>query len=166
VLTLAFGPRLACLSLHALLLLLVLGWRSAWSGPFPRDPEPVLAASPLARARGFGQLLARAGRFDLLARFLRGAALERWQARAGGGRMGARMPEEAPALAERLRELAHGDEALSARLRTLFSHVPKNAAELAALEAQLAALETELLADRSRSAGERRRETSHANAHP
>lgn len=135
---LAFAPRLVWLSLHVLALLLVLGWRSAWSGPFTRDPEPWLAASPLARARGFAGLLARAGRFDLLARLLRQGLLERWEARAG--RRG-----ETRVLAERLATLARGDLQRGARLTELFvTRAPRDGAELEALERDLAALEGEL----------------------
>ncbi len=138
VTSLAFAPRLVWLSLHALALLLVLGWRSAWSGPFARDPEAWLAASPLARARGFARLLARAGRFDLLARLLRQGLLERWEARAG--RRG-----ELRTLEERLAALARGDAGRGARLSELFvTRAPRDGAELEALARELRALEGEL----------------------
>jgi hypothetical protein len=139
---LAFSPRLAWLSGHLLLLLLVLGWRSAWSGPFPRDPGSSLAASPLARARGFGRTLARAGRWDLLARLLRRGLLARFEARAGR-----RAPAGEPDLAARLRALARGDRSRHARLTELFvERAPADERELAALEADLRALELELFA--------------------
>lgn len=142
VLELAFAPGLALLSLHALLLAALLLWRSAWSGPFARDPEPLRAASPLARARGFGRTLARARRFDLLARFLRRGLLARWDARSG-----VRLPGEPDAAEEeaRLRRLARGDERRLARLRELCARVPASEAELARLETELCALEPELV---------------------
>lgn len=134
---LALRPELAALSLHALLLLVVLVWRAAWSGPFPRDPAPVQATSALARARGFGSLLARARRFDLLAGFLRAAWLERWDARAGRRAAGA-------SLEERLAFVAGGDERRRARLAEPFAATPASRAELERLEQALAALEAEL----------------------
>jgi len=136
---LAFSPLLAAASAHLLLLLLVLGWRSAWSGPFPRDPESTLAASPLARARGFGRTLARAGRWDLLASLLRRGMLRRWGADAGRARSGE------PDLEARLAALARGDEQRHARLAELFlARAPADERELGALEAELRALELEL----------------------
>ncbi|HEX6882353.1 MAG TPA: hypothetical protein VF530_03170 [Planctomycetota bacterium] len=134
---LALRPNLAALSLHALLLLLVLVWRSAWSGPFARDPAPVQAGSALARAQGLGALLARARRFDLLAGFLRAAWLERWDARAGRRAAG-------PSPEERLTFVAGGDERRRARLAELFAAAPASLAELERLERALAALEAEL----------------------
>lgn len=141
--SLAFSSRLAGLSLHVLLILFLLGWRATWSGPFPRDPVPWLAASPLARAQGFGRTLARAGRFDLLTRLLRGGVLGRWEARAGR-RSTAADAEELP---ERLRALAAGDGARLARMEALFlGRAPTSEGELARLDAELRALEGRLFA--------------------
>ena len=138
---LAFSPRLAWLSVHLLLLLLVYCWRSAWTGPFPRDPEAYLAASPLARARGFGNLLARASRSVVLARLLRRGVLQRREARTG--QRGP--PGSDDALAARLAALARGDERRHARLVELFqTSAPRDRAELEALADGLAALEREL----------------------
>lgn len=146
---LAFSRELAWLSLNVLLLCLVLGWRSAWSGPFARDPERLLPASPLARARGFGRMLARAGRFDLLARLLSEGVLQRWERRAGRrpAPSGAASSEAGPeaALATRLAAFARGDARLGARLNELFvTRAPRDEAELEALETALRALEEEL----------------------
>jgi len=148
---LAFSPRLALLSLHLVLLVLVLGWRSAWTGPFARDPEAWLVASPLARARGFGRLLARANRWELLARLLRHGVLARLEARTG--RFSAPSEGSAPSagagveaeLAARIERLARGDERRRARLTDLFvTRAPRDEAELSALERELATLEAEL----------------------
>ncbi len=150
---LAFSPDLAWLSLHALLFGLLLAWRAAWSGPFPRDPERVLAASPLARARGFGRLLARAGRFELLTRLLRTGVLQRWEARAGRRAAGA---EDEAVLTARLATLAGGDERLRAQLTGLFvDAAPRDEAELGALDSELCALEGRLF--QPREAGKPRR---------
>jgi hypothetical protein len=150
---LAFSRRFAWLSVHVLLLVLVLGWTSAYSGPFPRDPEPLLAASPLARAVGLARTLERAEGHDLLARLLRNGVLERWcgrvgvrpaevRPRAAGGRRAARDPE---ALDACLRALARGDAALHARLAAAFGGPAVTDAQgLARVAARLDALEDEL----------------------
>jgi hypothetical protein len=135
---LAFTPRIYLLSAHLLLLLVLLSWRSAWSGPFARDPEPLRAVSPLARARGTGRLLARGGRFELLASYLRRGRLARWEARTG--RTGAEADEPM-----RLRRLARGDERRLARLSELWARRPADEAELARLDAELGGFEPELV---------------------
>jgi len=75
--TLLASPNvlLACLQIAALLALAV--WSAAWVREFPRDPRSLESASPLDRARALAALLARAGRFDVLARFLREGTLRR-----------------------------------------------------------------------------------------
>jgi len=64
------SPRFFLASLHALLLLGLVVLRAAWSREFPRDPLTQRTTSPLLRARALGGLLVRAGRFDVLSRFL------------------------------------------------------------------------------------------------
>lgn len=66
---------LATLQIAALLLLAL--WSSAWVREFPRDPRELESASPLLRARALASLLARAGRFDVLGRFLREGTLRK-----------------------------------------------------------------------------------------
>ena len=64
------SPRFFLATLHALLLLGLVVLRAAWAREFPRDPLTQRTTSPLLRARALGGLLARAGRFDVLSRFL------------------------------------------------------------------------------------------------
>jgi hypothetical protein len=104
----------------------------------------VLASSPLARALGFGRLLVRAGRFELLASFLRRGSLERWDARAGHRAA----PGEVPDAGARLAALAGGDARRRERLERVFARRPASAAELRELAAELDALEPELFAAR------------------
>ncbi|MSR61257.1 MAG: DUF4350 domain-containing protein [Planctomycetes bacterium] len=147
VLTLFFQPRFAWLSVHVLLLVLVLGWRSAWSGPFPRDPEGLLAASPLARAQGFARTLIQARRWDLLARLLQRGLLERWCLRAGlrAPPVDAARRSEPAALAESLSALARGDERLLQRLDAAQGeHARRDEAAFEELARELSALEGEL----------------------
>jgi hypothetical protein len=133
---LALRPRLQALSLHVFLFLLVLVWRSAWSGPFARDPAPERSASALARAHGFGRLLARAGRHDLLAGFLRRAWIERGATRCASA---------ADGFDRALAELAGGDERRWARLRaSLEARTITSEAELDSLARDLDQLEDEL----------------------
>jgi len=147
VLTLFFQPRFAWLSVHVLLLALILGWRSAWSGPFPRDPAGLLAASPLARAQGFARTLIRAERWDLLARLLQRGLLERWCVRAGlrAPPVDAAARSEPAALVASLQGLARGDERLLARLdAALGERARRDEAAFAELARELTALEAEL----------------------
>lgn len=82
-LQLALAPRRLAFTAHLLALLALLVWYSAWTGSFPRDPEPLAQASPRARARAQGALLERYGRWDMMARHLRRGVLGRLS---GGGR--------------------------------------------------------------------------------
>jgi hypothetical protein len=65
------SPSFFLASLHLLLLLALLVLRSAWVREFPRDPAPLESASPLLRARTLAALLARAGRYEVLAGWLK-----------------------------------------------------------------------------------------------
>jgi hypothetical protein len=144
---LAFSPRLAWFSVHVLLCCVFLVWRGAWAGPFARDPAPLRAASPLARARGHARLLARHGRFDLLGRLLRAAWLER------RGVRGMDSAEE-QALPSEWKHLVRGDSQLAERLRSLFGREPRTEAELATFARELAALDLTLgTAPRARGPG-------------
>lgn len=137
-LELLLSPALLPASLHlaawfALFLLAV-----AWVGPFARDPEPLLATAPLARARAQGGLLRRAGRFDLLAGLLRRGLLERWSARAGMRTRGAEAD---------LAQLVRGDRRRLARARELLlGPPPVDGRDFTALARSLASFERELAA--------------------
>ena len=73
-LALAFGAG-GRFTWHLLALLALAVWAAAWVREFPRDPEPLEALSPLARAEATAAWLARHGRFDALARMLRDGTL-------------------------------------------------------------------------------------------
>ncbi|MFN0007346.1 MAG: DUF4350 domain-containing protein [Planctomycetota bacterium] len=75
--TLLASPELLLATLQVAALLLLALWSSAWVREFPRDPRTLEAASPLLRARALASLLVRAGRFDVLGRFLREGMLRR-----------------------------------------------------------------------------------------
>lgn len=69
----AFSGGFLQLSVQFSILLLLVVWRLVWIGRFPRDPEPYELVSPLLRVQSQAQILERAGRFDVLARWrLRG----------------------------------------------------------------------------------------------
>lgn len=74
-LQLAFGPRFAPVTLHFVCFLSVLLWSLVWVRAFPRDPEALEQLSALDRARSFGSLLERAGRWDVLSSMLRWGVL-------------------------------------------------------------------------------------------
>ncbi|MBK7875896.1 MAG: hypothetical protein IPJ77_09105 [Planctomycetes bacterium] len=76
-LSLAFSESLAPATLHLLALLAAFVWASAWARAFARDPEPIEQLSPLSRARAQANVFARAGRYVLLAQFLRRGELAR-----------------------------------------------------------------------------------------
>ncbi len=82
-LELALAPKSLLFTVHLALFALLLFWRAVWVGPFIRDPEVFENISPLARARGFAGILARRGRWDLLATFLRRGIMRRLAQRAG-----------------------------------------------------------------------------------
>jgi len=82
-LAVAFEPRFSALSAHALLVLAILVWRSAFAREFPRDPRALELVSPLARARSATALLERAGRHALVARRLCDGVLARLEASLG-----------------------------------------------------------------------------------
>jgi len=107
------SPKLFLASLHVLLLLLLLTWRSAWVREFPRDPSPLAAASPLLRARTLASLLQRANRNDLLGRFLRDGIANRLERRSPAA--SARVRSTAPASISGSEDL----ERLHARLRSI-----------------------------------------------
>ncbi|MEM7309896.1 MAG: hypothetical protein AAF682_24690 [Planctomycetota bacterium] len=70
-LELALAPGRFALTAHLALLVVLAVWSLAWASAFARDPESLGRTSPRARARSQGELLARLGRFDLLAGMLR-----------------------------------------------------------------------------------------------
>ena len=78
------SPGFFLATLHLLLLLALLVVASAWVREFPRDAPRTASLSPLERARSLAALLARAGRYGLLARLLREGIARRLQDRAGG----------------------------------------------------------------------------------
>lgn len=135
-LELLFSPALLPTSLHLLAWCALFLLAAAWVGPFARDPEALIAVAPLARARGHGGLLARAGRHDLLAGLLRRGLLERWNARSGTRTRGVEAD---------LARLARGDAAWLRHARELFlGPPPRDAEELAGLARSLAKLERAL----------------------
>ncbi len=147
-LELAFGPGTIVLSAHLLAFLLLLLWRSAWTGPFARDPVALRAVSALSRAQGLAGLLERAGRRELLARLLRERLLERWCVRAGKRSRAAPEGERsAQALEADLAALFRHGGPLLDRARKCFLETPvRNRSELERLAAELEALDRELFA--------------------
>lgn len=79
---LAFSDARLWVTLHVCALLACLAWIAGWARAFPRDPPPLEVVSPLARARGLANVLARARRWSELARFARRGELERLRRRA------------------------------------------------------------------------------------
>ncbi len=154
---LALAPGAILFSLHGLALFLLFLWRSAWVGPFPRDPEPLAGVSALARAEGLASAIERAGRWDLLARLARTGVLERWSARAGTGspvasstpRDGGRM--DPAAVESALTALFQRDPALLERARAAFRRPVRSSQDLAGLDGELRALERAALARMERS---------------
>ncbi|HZO10200.1 MAG TPA: hypothetical protein VFC77_12525 [Myxococcota bacterium] len=73
--TLLASPSLWLATAQVVALLFLALWSAAWVREFPRDPRALESASPLLRARALAALLARAGRFDVLGRFLQGGML-------------------------------------------------------------------------------------------
>lgn len=116
-LDLALRPSTLPLLAHLVLAVLLGVWWAASPGPFPRDPEPLGQASPRARARAQGALLARLGAWDALARALRRGVLA-----------------ELPGATDR-RGLDAGDEEA---LALALARAPLSAEERASFEAALA----------------------------
>jgi hypothetical protein len=109
------SPSLFLATLHLLLLLALLVLRSGWVREFPRDPAPFESASPLLRARTLGALLARAGRFDVLARILREGVARRLDRRSAT--VAARVRAAHPAACANADDLERWNEALVAMER-------------------------------------------------
>jgi len=109
------SPSLFLATLHVVVLLALLVLRSAWVREFPRDPAPLESASPLLRARTLGALLARAGRFDVLARSLRDGVASRLDRRSRVA--AARVRAAHPAACANAEDLARWNEALVAMER-------------------------------------------------
>ncbi len=76
-LALTASARVFLLSAHALALLLLFVWARSFARAFPRDPPPLLAASPLERAESLARIWRGSGRLQLAARALRHAAQEK-----------------------------------------------------------------------------------------
>jgi hypothetical protein len=138
-LDLAFARGNLALTLHLAAALGILVWTFVTVRAFPRDPQAFDAASPAARARALGATLARLGRHDLLADWLRRGVL----ARLPGGRR-----DPAGTARERARAavaaVAHAarDEGERARWeRTLAGAAVDGAAELDAYARELEPLE-------------------------
>lgn len=83
-LALAFSPAVLGFTVHALLALALLTWRTAWPRAFPRDPEPLESTGALARARMQAALFMRADRCAALADALRDGVLVRLARRGSG----------------------------------------------------------------------------------
>jgi hypothetical protein len=109
------SPSLFLATLHVVVLLALLVLRSAWVREFPRDPAPLESASPLLRARTLGALLARACRFDVLARSLRDGVASRLDRRSRVS--AARVRAAHPAACANADDLARWNEALVAMER-------------------------------------------------
>lgn len=73
----ALSDRFRQLTVQFLVLLALFVWRLGWVGRFPRDPEPFELLSPLSRVRAQAHLIERAGRYDLLGRWLVDGAMKR-----------------------------------------------------------------------------------------
>lgn len=140
-LALAFAPARRGLALHVVALLAVLLWGAAWAGPFAREGAPLERVAPRERARAQARFLARAGRFDLLARALATGVARRL---AGGAARAA--SEDATQGALRALFVARLGEAEWEEARAAFARGAADEDELERLGRELAGWERRLAA--------------------
>ena len=139
----ALAPRALPFTLHALALLALLVWRSAWVREFPRDPEPLEQLSPLVRAQSQAALLARGKKAAELASMLREGTLVRVSQRLEGGAREGAAGEERAARVSRLAAASGAPGAVERWREALLERRVASLAELAALDRDLRALEAE-----------------------
>ena len=147
----ALKPRFAAITWHVALLLLLFVWRHAWVREVPRDPEPLAAISPLARARSTASLLERAGRIDVVAEQLVDGVLAQLARSLRVPRRTLPMTDERAQRLEAIANRAGLERRLEAWRAAILERDVRNARELEQLGEALAELERECLGARRRS---------------
>jgi hypothetical protein len=139
----ALGPRALPFTLHALALLVLLVWRTAWVREFPRDPEPLEQLSPLVRAQSQAALLARGKKAAALAKMLREGTLERVSRRLEGSAGEHASGGDAAARVRRLAAASGAPGAAERWHEALLERPVADLADLATLDRDLRTLEAE-----------------------